>query len=41
MIPTKVTMKKMPEKRFRVKVNKCAAKKDVQISCMGNIGYKC
>ena len=32
MYSTNVTMKKMPENRFRVKVNKCPLKKAVQTS---------
>ena len=28
----KVTMKKIPEKRFRVKVNKCPPKNEAQIN---------
>ena len=36
MMPTKVTMKKMPENLFRVKVNKCPVKKAVQTVCIGS-----
>ena len=41
MYNTKVTMKRIPENRFRVKVNKCPLKKAIQTSWIDIHWHRC